>query len=455
MEFKEYMRRFNKLMEPYIPPKPWNPVEEALYKPLDLFNTPKKEAEELRFKAIKYAFKHHYENNSFYKKFCKDNNVSPDDIKTIDDLYKIPLLEDKFFKDYPSGKEFALWLANIYTGELPNVVIEKRNPSFEDVINSFNKAGMVISYSSGTSGRHTVIPRSKRTWMRTQYAMAKTAVTMLYPYPFWADNGYAQWLMSNPFKTNIFAGKIGEVVYHLIKNPDCAIDRPVTAEIVRQAMTGGIKSALIKYVMKRENKKTMNKLANWLIRMDKEKNYAAMLGAPFLLHFAMNKLEKEGITLNLGERGAIITGGGWKIYEYERMPVEKFRKRANEILGIPEHRILDLYAMVEGNGYMIHCPEEHNLHIPQTYYHPIVLDNNGEPVGEGEEGRYAFLDALSDSYPSFIITGDNVKLVGECGCGRTTITLDPEVRRASGEEMRGCAEEMRKMLAVDLSGKND
>jgi len=82
------------------------------------------------------------------------------------------------------------------------------------------------------------------------------------------------------------------------------------------------------------------------------------------------------------------------------------------------------------------------------------LDRNGEPVSEGEEGRFAFLDALSSSYPSFIITGDNVKLNGECSCGRNSITLHPEVRRAAGEEMRGCAEEMRKMLAVDLS-KND
>jgi len=455
MEFKEYMKKFNEIMEPYILPKPWSPVEEALYKPLNFFDTPKKEAEEMRFKAIKYTFKHHYENNAFYQKFCKENNVTPDDIKSIDDLHKIPLLEDKFFKDYPSGKEFALWLANIFTGKLPNVVINKRKPSFEDVITAFNKAGLIISYSSGTSGRHTVIPRDKRTWLRSQYALAKSVVTMIYPFPFWKENAYSQWLMSNPFKTNIFAGKIGEVVYHIIKNSDCAIDRPVTAELVRQAMTGGFKSKVIQMMMKRENKKTINKLVRWLKERDKNKDLAAMLGAPFLLHFAMNKLEEEGVALNMEDRGVIVTGGGWKIYEHERIPVKEFRKRANEILGIVENQILDLYAMVEGNGFMIHCPEEHALHIPSTYYYPLVLDKNGEPVDEGEEGRFAFLDALSSSYPSFIITGDNVKLNGECSCGRSSITLHPEVTRAAGEEMRGCAEEMRKMLAVDLSGKND
>ena len=454
IEFEEYIKRFNKMMEKYILTKPWSPVEEAIYKPNNIFDVPKKEAEEMRFKAIKYSFKHHYENNPFYQKFCKDNNVMPDDIKSNEDLSKIPLLPDKFFKDYPSGKDFALWLANIFTGKLPNVVIDKKNPSFEDVVSSFNKAGLLISYSSGTSGKHTVMPRDKKTWLLSQYAIAKAIVTMIYPYPFWEKNVHAQWLMSNPFKTNIFAGKIGEILYHLVEKSDCAIDRPVTAELIRQAMTGGIKSSIIRMAMKRENKKTINKLARWLEKMDKEKNRAAMLGAPFLLYFAMNKLESDGKTLNFGERGVIVTGGGWKIYENERIPVEKFRKRANEILGIPEEQILDLYGMVEGNGWMVHCPEEHYLHIPTTYYYPMVLDKNGSPVDEGEGGRFAFLDALSFSYPSFITTGDNVKLHGECGCGRSSITIHPEVRRASGEEMRGCAEEMRRMLAVDL-GRNE
>ena len=417
---------------------------------------PLKDLKELQLKRLKKVVKMAYEKNKVYHEKFKKAGIKPDDIKSLDDLVKIPLLEDKFFKDYPAGSEFALWLPNIFTGKLPNVVINKKNPSFEDVITAFNKAGLIISYSSGTSGRHTVIPRDKKTWMLSQYALAKSVVTMVYPFPYWKDNAYVQWLMSNPFKTNIFAGKIGEVLYHIVKNSDCAIDRQVTAELIRQAMTGGFKSKIIQMAMKRENKKTINKLVRWLKERDKNKDLAAMLGAPFLLHFAMNKLEEEGVTLNLEDRGAIVTGGGWKIYEHERIPVKEFRKRVNEILGIVENQILDLYGMVEGNGFMLHCPEEHLLHVPSTYYQPLVLDKNGEPVDEGEEGRFAFLDALSWSYPSFVITGDNVKLNGSCSCGRSSITLEPEVRRAAGEEMRGCAEEMRKMLAVDLArDKND
>jgi len=118
----------------------------------------------LQFKAVKFQFKRHYEKNRFYRKLCETHNVDPDDIKSYDDLKKIPLLQDKFFKDYPSGKEFAVWLSNIFTGDIPTVKIERHHPTYDDVIRAFNSAGLAISHSSGTSGRHTFIPRDKRTF---------------------------------------------------------------------------------------------------------------------------------------------------------------------------------------------------------------------------------------------------------------------------------------------------
>ncbi|MEM2715517.1 MAG: hypothetical protein QW762_02265, partial [Candidatus Thermoplasmatota archaeon] len=81
------------------------------------------------------------------------------------------------------------------------------------------------------------------------------------------------------------------------------------------------------------------------------------------------------------------------------------------------------------------------------YLHPIVLDENGEEVAYGEEGRFAFLDAIALSYPGFIVTGDKVRIHETCpACNRTTPVLEPEIERIRGEEIRGCAEEMRKLM---------
>jgi hypothetical protein len=102
---------------------------------------------------------------------------------------------------------------------------------------------------------------------------------------------------------------------------------------------------------------------------------------------------------------------------------------------------------------MVHCPEGHYLHAPYTYYQPLVLDQDGKPVGYGEWGRFAFLDAVAQSYPGFVITGDIVRMLEHCpACDRPGPVLEPEIRRAAGEDIRGCAEEVRKVISADLGG---
>lgn len=159
-DFETYIKKFESLVTKYIPPKEqWTPSDYATYGPKDIYRVPDKTAKELCFEAIKYQFKRHYENNNIYNKFCKTRNFSIDKLKNYEDLEKIPLIPDKFYKDYPIGKDFAIWLSNIFTGEIPTIKISGKTPSFDDVINAFNASGMVVAYSSGTSGKHTFIPR--------------------------------------------------------------------------------------------------------------------------------------------------------------------------------------------------------------------------------------------------------------------------------------------------------
>ena len=92
-EFDNYIARFEKYIGKYIPPKnTWTPVDEAIYKPRDFYRIPLKEASEMQFKSIKYAFNNHYENNAFYRNFCKEHKLTPNDIKTLNDLEKSSFL---------------------------------------------------------------------------------------------------------------------------------------------------------------------------------------------------------------------------------------------------------------------------------------------------------------------------------------------------------------------------
>jgi hypothetical protein len=451
-DYLSYMKKFDEYMKKYTPSKEiWTPVDDALYSPPDLFRIPLNDGLELQLKSIKYTFTHHYNNNKVYHNFCKERGFSPEDIKTTEDLEKIPLIPDTFFKDYPAGKDFALWLGNLFTGTLPRVVIKQSNPTYDEVINAFNESGMVVSYSSGTSGRHTFIPRDRRTFNVSEYAIAKSVISMIYP--LWDYHLHGYLLMPNPKKTNVYAGKVCTIYFDAIQDVRVAIDRDITTELIRMTMSGqkGLKTKLVKYFAKRESEKMINEIIKWLEYHEKTTEKIALVGAPFILSFVMKKLQKEGKSFNFGERGGIGTGGGWKAYEGARVPVAEFRKQVEKVLGIPEKFCLDIYGMVEGNGWMVHCPEGHYLHSPYSYYKPLVLDDGNKPVGYGEWGRFAFLDAAAFSYPGFIISGDKVRMLEHCPvCDRPGPVLEPEIKRASGEEIRGCAEELRRMLSADL-----
>jgi hypothetical protein len=198
--------------------------------------------------------------------------------------------------------------------------------------------------------------------------------------------------------------------------------------------------------------KTIGKIIQWLERHDKAGGTVSLVGAPYLLYFVMQKLQADGKSFDLGGDSFVLTGGGWKVRENIRLPVKDFRKQVDDVLGIPEASCFDAYGMVEGNGWMVQCPEGHYLHLPYTYYKPFVLDEDLMPTGYGESGRFAFLDALAGSYPGFIITGDRVRMLEHCPvCDRPGPVLEPEIHRAKGEEVRGCAEEVRRALTRNFS----
>jgi hypothetical protein len=308
-------------------------------------------------------------------------------------------------------------------------------------------------YSSGTGGRHTFVPRDMRSFHLNEYAMAKGVVNMFYP--VWNPRMRGYLMLPNPFKTNLFAGRLATIFFDIMGNVDVAIDRRIGTELIRKNMSKDrdVMTRLRKRVSDRMYRRSIENIISWLERNDREGNEMALVGAPYLLHSVMMRLKAEGRSFDLSERGAVLTGGGWKVHERRRMPEEEFRRDLQETLGIGPERCLDLYGMVEGNGWMTQCPEGHHLHIPTSFIYPMVLDEEYKPVGYGEYGRYAFLDGSMYSYPGFVITGDRVKMLERCPhCGRPGPVLEPGITRVSGKDSRGCSEEVRSMLTRDLRG---
>jgi hypothetical protein len=451
MEVKDRVERLNERVARYLPPREsWNPAEEAVYKPTDLYCVPLNEAQEMQLKSIKYAFSRHYTHNRFYHNYCEEENVRPEDIKTYDDLEKIPLIPDSTFKQHPSGKEVAYWLKVIFTGDLPKVVINGANPTLDDVINAFNAAGLVVGYTSGTSGRPSVIPRDMRQCLTAAYLFQKLMAAM------WDDDpDHALSLFPSAKNTNLAVGQGFSLQPRVYRDHRYALDFEIPADTVQKAMQGKDQHATAQRSAYDMRRKILESSINWLERYEKTTDTIHLFGLPFIFLGIMSILEREGRRFEFGERGTVLTAGGWKTNEDKRVSAADFRKQVEQVLGIPETRSFDFYGMVEVNGASTSCPEGHYLHLPYTWLKPLALDKHLTPAGYGEWGRLAFLDGLANSYPGFIITGDEVCMYEHCPvCDRPGPVLDPEIKRAEGEEVRGCAEVISRVFAETLQGDN-
>ena len=438
-----------KVLDKFVTPKEsWSPIEKALFTP-EMFFTNYMKNQELLLPAIKYSFKHHYENNALFKRLCEVDNVAVDSIKTLDDAKKIPLLPDSFFKDYPEGKGFLAWLDNVYTGSTPMPDFRSDTPDHDDVIEQFNQKGVSIMFTSGTSGRFSFIPRNTGSWDRLRYNAIRSVIELMDYDP----NDSVILLIPDPRQTNLTIASLFGIAFDLYKleNINIALeDTKITTQFLRmqRADTIGIrekiKAKAIAKLSPMVQKKSDLRMIDLLEKFEKEGKRVNIAGPPFWLNRIMERMKAEGREVKLPD-SQVLTGGGWKAEEDKRAPEEVFREKVQEVLGIPQDRYHDVYAMSECSSVFLSC-EGHYKHVPPTII-PLVLDENLNQIGYNKFGRFAFIDPIPDSYPGFIITGDKVKLLESCPvCKREGPVLDIEVSRLPGVEGRGCAAVMADLM---------
>lgn len=136
----------------------------------------------------------------------------------------------------------------------------------------------------------------------------------------------------------------------------------------------------------------------------------------------------------------LMTGGGWKKLESERISREEFKKCFQETCGL-EH-FLDHYGMVEQTGCIYAECECGHLHA--SIYSDVIPRRYGDfsPCEIGEKGILQVVSVLPHSYPGHsLLTEDEGAIVGEddCPCGRKGkyIQILGRIKRA---ELRGCSD---------------
>lgn len=347
-----------------------------------LFREPIEVQEKEKFEAIKKSFSFHYEKNEYYRRLCEASGFACDDLKSVDDLIKIPLIPIGDFKK-----------ADAEARHLLSLPIEQMTLDI---------------HSSGTGGTPSVARRDPDTM---------TFVTLFYISLFrdflriW--NGAGLYLIPSPADV-----------------PDMGMINTFT--LLNYGF--GVSAHAVKD-KKLDCEKAVSFLREWEGKLDRY-----IMCPPFILNMFLDYLVKNNIKLKLDKNTKVITVGGWKHHEGSKISRKELDDKCKEYLGIEKHQIRDFYGMVESNFMAFEC-ENNKKHVPVPIHLSIRnIDNPAEEVRDGEKGLVAILDPISLSYPAFLLTEDigvlhrNV----QCECGRVSDVIEI-VGRAPKSNLKTCA----------------
>ena len=343
------------------------------------WNLAGEEIKDFQLRSIKEAFDFHYANNKLYRGYCDRKGITPENIKSFEELVRVPVLSTRIFKE-------GFKLLSVDEGDV-----------------------VQMHTSSGSSGTQSRVPRDKITLDRFAISMHKSIRYTAGTY------GYLAMLGPSP-------EELGDLALANYAQIGCDMARDYEFFLKDYDFEP-------EYIIEK-----CNATPHRPVRIG---------GGPMLILDLADWMMETGDRITTLTPDSLITsGGGFKDMMGVAMDRDEYDAKVSEAFGLPKSNIRDAYGMSELNAIMLEC-EKQVKHIPPWIHlsirNPANLD---EEVAPGEEGLPAFLDPLAHSYPGFVIADDIVRMeVGPhetCGCGLHGPGLYKVIRRAEGAEEKGC-----------------
>jgi len=390
-----------------------NPVWELCASP-KLWTMDQKELKEKQFKAIKYAFKYHYDKNPTYKEYCRNNGgFEPSNLKVFDDIYKIPQIPVEAFKKSSMAT-------------MPE-----------------DKVKAVVT-TSGTSGSVSYLPKDDKSLLRVGAGIVNFLLNVAAP----------RILDEQP----VFEGKMSKLINYLFSNLYVSIMLPSPQEAstwfssVFHGFMPYLNTLKIPYDFHLNGFKfDPETILNTIEEKRKENKAVWNVGFHYVLNELMNYMDANGITYDWDPKGEKICvtflAGGWKKLSGEAVDKEAFKRKLVDHFGIYEPLIIDIYGFGESNTVALDFCTVNNMHLG-----PWVVAFNRDPetlevLEPGEKGLMSVCDPTTLSFPSFVISDDITKVEApfECECGLKTQTVQ-YVGRAPKAELRSCGLKIEQIL---------
>jgi hypothetical protein len=280
---------------------------------------------------------------------------------------------------------------------------------------AMEQAGIVVTVSSGTSGRSSFIPRDAPT-----LAALKNNGRC---YSNLAWGGYADGMPDFDALLVTASARqrngLNAVAAGLAEMAGRSLNLSITegGQQVPETLTSAIE--LIEFA-RREHHRLL------------------VFGAPSALTELCARALKAGRSIRLPDDAMVVTGGGWKSSSAE-IDRGHFSRLLFDAMGITAAQTLDVYGLSECNAYMLRCAHG-RYHVPPVLEAAIVDESLHALSGPDRTGLIALLDPFAFSYPGFLLTGDWGRLVTwACDCGLEGPGFVGEIVRAHGAEAKGCA----------------
>lgn len=315
-------------------------------------------------KAVVDNVRYHQLHCPEYTKILSMREFRLDEIRKIDDLYKIPPIPTLFLKNHTlySGSSKHLLFRSTTSGTSGKV-----SEMGLDWPSAWNGLGMVL----GTFFTHKLVSPHPTNYIVLGYEPAKRnkigAVKTAYATTFAAPaihREYALKDMGTDYRLNI----------------------------------DGIKSALLRY--------------------EKSRLPVRLMGFPAYFMFLLKELIDSGIKLKLHPKSLVLLAGGWKQFFAEQVDKPTLYAMSKETLGIGGDRIREFFGAVEHPIAYFDCPN-HHFHVP-IYSRVIIRDLDFRPVGYGVPGLLNLITPMMTSMPFTSVMTDDLAVLypGEkCGCG--------------------------------------
>jgi hypothetical protein len=430
------------------------------------------EAQKMRRKAVILNHQHYFDHIPLYRKIAEEHGCHKNsDFQTIKEKM---MLSTDIFKSYRQSwlddsdyKKMTNWLYSVFhkKTDIDTTGIN----SIDGWIERLEDREIKISYSSGTSGAFSFVPRDKEDWELSRSAniaylapllskiitdsradsniiktftkfmpasgLLKAAGKKMLPDYDAAFLGFKSGRMGNQALIEEFAPLFNDHYF--------LYDIEISGSALRCLRCGARTDEERKLIEVLKDKMNGQSTENYLKLIENIENSTKkgkkvfIFGAPHQFKELCEFLITRKRNLDLEEKSFALLGGGWKSFAGQTVSRDLLVDMICKVLNIKPEMVLEGYSMTETSALTLRCSYG-RFHIPPTI-EPLVFDKGLTPM-EGDDlwGAFGFMDALATSHPGFLISNDYVHMVSsQCQCGLCGPAI-LEIGRLPGSEVKGC-----------------